>query len=165
MTRFANGSPGLELIQYLDAIASAADDELDYTPLEKAEELRYTFGPMYAPGVEDAHGEFATNEDLRKALWDFSVNGDRTLRKQHGRHKIGSIVELVQWPFEQKVDLAVPGKEPRSVTLPAGTVYTGAHWTEEAWPMVKSGEITGYSMGGRAVRIRNLPSDGLMRLR
>lgn len=165
MTRFANGSHGFELLAFLDAIAVANEDEVDYTPLEKADELRYTFGPMYAPGAVDAHDEFATDEDLRKALWDFSLNGDKSLRKQHGPEKIGDIVELVQWPFEQEVELTVPGSAVRKVKLPAGTVYAGAHWTPEAWPDVKTGKITGYSMGGRAVRIRNLPDEGLVKLR
>jgi hypothetical protein len=107
------------------------------------------------PGSVDAHGEFTDSEELRKALWDFSLHGDRQLRKQHGDKHVGEIVELVQWPYELEAEMSLPGQEVRKVKFPAGTVYAGVHWTESAWPDVKKGKITGYSMGGYAVRVED----------
>lgn len=166
MTRFARDSQATELRKFLEAIAgySDADADVEFAPVSKADELRYTFGPMYPPGVLDAHDEFATDEDLRKAVWEFSLNGDRTLRKQHGPRKAGDIVEIVRWPFEHEAELSAPGQPVRKVKFPANTVYTGVVWTPETWNEVKKGAITGFSMGGAAVRMRGLPTDGLVRL-
>jgi hypothetical protein len=36
--------------------------------------------------------------------------------------------------------------------MPAGTVYLGVKWDEPAWEAIKARELTGYSLGGRAVR-------------
>jgi hypothetical protein len=58
------------------------------------------------------------------------------------------------------VDLKLPdGTVTKSVTLPAGTVYAGVQWSHAVWPDVKAGKIRGYSMCGRAVRVRNVESD------
>lgn len=141
-------------------------DEVAYA-VEKAQagadgELRYTFGPVYAPNALDAHGEWADEEELRKALWDFSLNGDRTLRDQHGRGKAGDIVELVQWPFEHEAELR-DGDFVRKVKLPAGTVYAGVRWTERGWDEVKKGLKRGFSMGGAAVRVEDATETGLLK--
>lgn len=138
-----------------------SEEEGGYAPVTKSAELRYTFGPMYAPNVIDAHKEYMEEEDIRKSLWEFSLNGDRTLRKQHGNQKVGDIVELVQWPFDAEVELSVPGevRKVKKVTLPAGTAYAGVVWTPEGWEDVKKGRITGFSVGGRAVRMYGAAKD------
>jgi hypothetical protein len=157
--RFKKGTPHRLTVDALAKLAAGA--EPTYAVIEKSrDELRYTFGPLYSPDVPDAHDEYARAEDLQKALWDYFLNVDKGLRKQHGDEVIGKIVELVQWPFTLDAELAVAG-EVKKFHLPAGTVYAGVHWSEEAWPQVKSGEITGLSMGGRAVRVAE-PEAGLI---
>lgn len=141
-----------------------SEDDAAYAVVHKAADLRYTFGPMYAPGVLDEHGEFTDEDELRKAVWDFFENGDKELRKQHGRERVGTIVSLVQWPYEHEAELSVPGGTVRKVKFPSGTVYAGVRWTEEAWPLVKSGAIKGYSMGGAAVRVRDADASGVVKL-
>ena len=135
---------------------AAAGEDAEYMPLEKSDdELRYTLGPMYAPGAVDAHGEYSEEPDLRKAVWDYALRADKTLRKQHRKEKVGDVVELFQWPYEHEAELRLPDGAVKKVKLPAGTVYAGVRWTKQAWPDVKKGKITGYSMGGAAVRVRN----------
>lgn len=157
----------LEAILAPLAVEKALDptEAVSYVPIEKsaAEELRYTLGPVYSPGALDAHGEYAEEEDLRKALWDFSLNGDRTLRKQHGSRKAGDIVEMVQWPYDHEAELQLPGGEVTKCTLPAGTVYLGVQWTPFEWVEVKKGRVRGYSMGGAAVRVAGDPSRELLK--
>jgi hypothetical protein len=135
-------------------IELAGEGELELAVTKRAPEQRYTFGPLYTPGQIDAHGEFATSEELQKAVWEYAQRGDLKLRKQHNREAVGGqVVELVAWPYEAVVELQVPGRAVRKAKLPAGTVYAGVLWSEDAWPGVKSGAVTGYSLGGRAVRV------------
>lgn len=125
---------------------------------ERAED-RYTFGPLYAPDRVDAHGEFTDPETLQKALWEYvreSADQGRRINLQHddsGDATCGEWVEAVSWPYETTVKVAVPGEEERELVMPPGTVYLGVVWDEPAWKAVKSKKITGYSLGGRTVRI------------
>lgn len=157
MKRFKRGTLNREL---LDAFGILAEQDIEYQPVEKSNELRYTLGPMYIPDTLDAQNEFADSEELRKAIWAVNEKGDKRVRKQHGNKIIGVQRELFQLPWEQKLDLKLPdGTVTKSVTLPAGTVYTGVQWTPEGWSDVKKGLIRGLSMGGRAVRVRNVEAD------
>jgi hypothetical protein len=155
--QFKQGTPWGDAV---DVLVQIAEEEFPsaYVIEKAAPEKRYTLGPIYSPGVVDAHGEFSTADDLQEALHDF-IEGPRELRKQHTRECIGTVKELMQWPFEHEAKLSLPGRLAKSITLPAGTVYAGVVWEPEAWPLVKAGQITGFSMGGTAVRIRNAAED------
>jgi 2'-5' RNA ligase len=128
--------------------------------LKMVEAQRYTFGPLYPASPEipsarhlDAHGEFATAADVQKAVWGYART-DPTIRRQHAaKTAIGERVELVCWPQEYTATLTKADGTTTTRTFPAGTAYQGVIWTEEAWPDVKAGRITGYSLGGMAGRV------------
>ena len=159
--RFKKGTANRDIVDELVNLRKELelDDEGSYIIEKAAIEKRYTYGPLYSPGVIDAHGEYTDAEELQKALWDFNLGHDKDLRKQHGNQRIGKIVELHQWPFEHEAKLSLPGGITKSVNLPAGTVYAGVIWSKDAWPDVKAGRLTGYSMGGTGVRVRNAAND------
>lgn len=133
--------------------------DLDYAVQKADPELRYTFGPLYAPERLDAHGEYADAADLQKALWEYvrASGADRRINLQHedsGESTVGEWVEAVAWPYETTVTIAKSGEEPRDVTLPAGTVYMGVVWDPKAWDEgIKKGRLNGLSLGGRALRV------------
>lgn len=134
-------------------VAVSTDGEM-YVVTKSLDEERYTFGPLYTPDEADAHGEFARASTIQKAMWDFARSGQRTVNKQHDTsNHIGEVVEQVVWPYPVEVELQLPGRAVRKAMLPAGTAYVGVIWSPEAWPGVKGGAITGYSMGGRAMRV------------
>lgn len=120
------------------------------------EEMRYTLGPMYAPDRLDAHGEFVTDDDLHRATIGYMQKSDRRLRMMHDETvECGTVVEMVRWPLPVTVTVkAKDGTGEKHMDLPAGTVYTGVVWDESAWPLIKSGEIRGLSLGGKALRLR-----------
>lgn len=148
------------------------DDEYDgnlYVPILKAaktpvvsEELRYTYGPWYVPDSVDLHNEWANRDDVQKALWDYVDRGDRGIRLQHNPEIVaGRWVELATVPFP----LTVPVEGEAGVlvkhTYPAGTPFMGVIWEEWAWPLVKAGEIRGFSIGGTAERVLvDMPETG-----
>lgn len=137
------GQPELEL-----AVTKATDME-----------RRRTVGPLYAPGTADAHGEFATAGDLEDAVAKYLEGGDLNLRLQHNRSKIGGkVIGIMAWPYETEAQLTLPGDDTvtKSVKLPAGTVYVATEWSPSAWEDVKKGKLTGYSLGGRALRVRGV---------
>lgn len=142
-------------------VDKSAKDALAYSIIEKStdEELRYTMGPLYVPERKDAHGEGVEAETLQKAVWDFvkeSSGSGRRINLQHldyGDVQVGEWVEVMAWPYEHEISLTKADGESRKVTMPAGTVYMGVRWDDDAWPLVKAGKLGGYSIGGKAVHV------------
>lgn len=110
----------------------------------KAEEQRYTLGPWYVPGVEDAHGEFTDDKTLQLALWDWVRKGDRTVYLQHGERPAGEMVEILTLPFPVEADLVVPGEGTTMYKFPSNTPFMGVVWEPWAWDLVKAGKLRGY---------------------
>lgn len=132
-----------------------------FVPVVKSldEEKQFTLGPVYVPGMIDAHGDWATADDLQESLWDFAKS-EKTIDIQHSGGELrghGEVVELVSWPWEHSVDMPNDDGTIRKVTFPAGTPWMGVVWDDQAWPLVKSGKVRGYSIGGRAVMINEFP--------
>lgn len=128
--------------------------------IAKAAEHRYTLGPVYVPGVEDAHGEFTDATTLQTALWDWVRKDDRRIYLQHGTKVAGEAVEVLTWPFPVEADLGVPGQGVTKFMFPANTPFMGVIWEPWAWEMVKAGQLRGYSIGGHARRMEaDLPQE------
>jgi len=144
----------------LELVNSAMSGSL---PLAKQAEHRYTLGPVYVPGVEDAHGEFVDAPTLQKALWEWVRKGDRRIFIQHSEQVAGEMVEVLTWPFPIEADLEVPHQGVTKQVFPADTPFLGVVWEEWAWDLVKAGELRGYSIGGRARRVEaDLPVAALV---
>lgn len=153
-------SPGGEGEGEATAGEEGETEALTYEVTKALDEQRYTLGPLYAPNRKDAHGEWTDADTLQKGVWEYvresSENG-RRLNLQHGDEgevTVGEWVEMVVWPYEHTIKVAVPGEEERELTMPAGTVYMGVVWDEDAWPLVKAKKLTGYSLGGKAVKVQ-----------
>jgi len=132
-------------------------------PVSKAEENRFTLGPVYVPGFEDAHGEFTDEDTLQKALWGWMKASDRTIYLQHSEKAAGEMVEMLTWPMPIETELEVPNEGVTKYAFPANTPFMGVIWEPWAWEMVKSGELRGYSIGGTSQRMEaDLPSAALV---
>jgi len=137
--------------------AAEPDEDLAMSVVKATDEMRYTLGVMYVPGKLDAHDEFVDDEDLHKSVIDYMTNSDRRLRLQHDLTvQVGTVVEMMRWPYEAKIDLTQKDDgSSTTATLPAGTIYMGVVWDEKYWPDVKSRKLNGFSLGGRAVRVKD----------
>ncbi len=132
-------------------------------PYAKQAEQRYTLGPVYVPGLEDAHGEYTDADTLQTALWNWVRKDDRRIYLQHSEKVAGEMVEVLTWPFEIEAPLEVPEQGVSKFTFPANTPFLGVVWEDWAWELVKAGELRGYSIGGRARRIEaDLPAAALV---
>ncbi len=130
-----------------------------------SDEKRYTFGVVYKASpdaehpIEDAHRDFVTADDLESAQWDYvrKTGADRSIFIQHKRPPFGfqhggEWVSIATLPFPVTTDFKHADGRVEKRTIPSGSVWMGVVWDQEIWPMVKSGEITGYSFGGKAQR-------------
>ncbi|KKN47451.1 hypothetical protein LCGC14_0662910 [marine sediment metagenome] len=161
----AQGSPLFDLVELDKTFYLAPTEEPDTEDtfelgikvVQKAADKRYTFGVVYqATNTKDdpeldAHEEFALADDLQEAQWEYVRKGNRNIYLQHGEaaNVIGEMVDIVSWPFEVVVKFT--GEEEER-TIPANSIWMGVVWEEDVWPVVKSGDIGGLSMGGWAKR-------------
>jgi hypothetical protein len=116
-------------------------------------EQRYTLGVVYKADTPDAHGEFMTREELRKAAWDYAVNA-REVGVFHadGTGGTGVPVESFLWP-DGAPDWEVKAADGSTVVVvKSGDWLMGNVWSPGAWRLIKSGRINGLSMQGLAVR-------------
>ena len=136
-------------------------DALEYFVTKATKAKRYTLGPLYAPERKDAHGEYVEAETLQESVWDYvrqSAESGRRLMLQHGdlgEIQVAEWVEVMAWPYEHEITVKTVGGEERKLTMPAGTVYLGAVWDEDSWPLVEKGKLNGWSLGGRAVKVKS----------
>ena len=101
----------------------------------------YITGIAYEPLAEDAHGNFMTEPEIRKAAYWFAKNGNK-VDIQHSFEKAEglSVVENYVAPCDMTI-----GETP----VVKGTwIITVECANDEVWQAVQKGELTGFSMGG-----------------
>lgn len=130
--------------------------------LQKQAEKRFTLGPLYVPDFMDAHGEWTDANELQAGVWHWVRTGDRRIFLQHDTDvEAGEWVEVMTMPQAWTVQMMdAQGNPIGEVTYPPNTTFLGVVWNEEAWEMVKAGQLRGYSIGGYSDRVMaDMPMD------
>ena len=104
-------------------------------------DTHYVTGVVYEPLTEDTHGNFMTEEEIRKAAYWYAKNGDQ-VDVQHAFEAVEgvSVVETYIAPCDMTV-----GGEP---VIKGTWLMTAEVENADVWDKVIKGEITGFSMGG-----------------
>lgn len=104
-------------------------------------ETHYVTGIVYEPLVEDAHGNFMTESEIRKAAYWFAKNGDK-VDLQHSFEQVDgvAVVENYVAPSDMEIDGAPIIKGTWLMTVEVENA--------DVWEKVQKGEVTGFSMGG-----------------
>lgn len=106
-------------------------------------EQRIVYGVVLVPGVPDSQGDVVAPEDIEKAAHDFLARS-RRIQVQHERPAKAEVVESYIAP----ADLVVAGRR-----VSRGSWVMAVHvLDDELWSAVKSGRLTGFSVGGTGVR-------------
>ncbi len=101
----------------------------------------YVTGIVYEPLVEDAHGNFMTEEEIIKAAYWFAKNGDK-VDIQHSFEELSDAAVVENWVT--KSDTTIEGQEIKKGTW----LLTVEISDPDIWDKIQKGEITGFSMGG-----------------
>ena len=140
---------------WVSVIIDGVEKSLRYEePFMKADERKFTLGPLYIPNTTDAHSEWTDADELQVAVWEYVKSGDRRIRLQHNRDVVaGEWLEVMTFPYELSVPMMKANGTTSQVTYPPNTVFMGVQWNDWAWDLVKAGKLRGYSIGGKAKRI------------
>jgi len=124
------------------------EKNVGFTVKKVDEDEHIVGGVIYAPGcledetTHDADGDFATAEDIRKAAYGYMLESQQIKLMHQGLPIRASVIES----FIVPVDF-----EAGDQIIKAGSWWVSVHVNDtNAWTAIKSGEITGFSMGGIA---------------
>jgi hypothetical protein len=90
------------------------------------EELCYTLGIVYEPGVVDAHGDYSTAEEIRKAAWDFT-------RFLQGNTRVTALVFCVLSEVKQALDAGQDVELDISEIMAALNAFSALGFQHEIW--------------------------------
>ncbi len=126
-------------------ITKANDGQAQFSTTGKIlkvdESSHYITGIVYEPLVEDAHGNYMTEDEIRKSAYWFAKNSDK-VDLQHSFEQVDgvSVVENYVAPSDMTI-----ADQP----IVKGTwVMTVEVNNADVWSKVQKGEVTGFSMGG-----------------
>lgn len=109
--------------------------------LKADSETHYVTGIVYEPLVEDAHGNFMTEEEIRKAAYWFAKNGD-SVDLQHSFEPVDGVTVVETY-------IAPSSMEIEGEAIVKGTwIMTAEVKNPDIWGKIEKGEVTGFSMGG-----------------
>lgn len=104
-------------------------------------ENHYVTGIVYEPMEEDSHGNYMNAEEITKAAYWFSKNGNK-VDIQHSFEPLDNAAVVENWVAKADFKL---GDE----VIKEGTWLMTVEVTDEGvWESIEKGEITGFSMGG-----------------
>ncbi len=129
-----------------------------YVSISKVDaDKQLAYGAVYMPMIPDSQGDFMTVEEIEKMAHRFMKDGLlRGIDTQHDLSDNGSIV--VESFIVRKGDPDfIEGSWVAAVWVP-----------DDIWPLVKSGELGGFSMYGKGERIPTMitievPDDGILK--
>lgn len=125
---------------------SATQDELlEQFGIEKTEGQHFVLAPVYMPLTADSDDEFASAEEIAKAMENFNENHMQA-DTQHN-YQVNEEINIVKsWLLEE--ELTTQDINGNDVTLPQGTWMMAAEVSGATWESVEKNEFTGWSMGG-----------------
>jgi len=117
-----------------------------YNVIKSTGERRFTLGVAYPVAELDAHKDYMTKERLEEAAWLYMAKcQDIGLYHKDGTSGSGQVVESYIYRG--------PDWEVGDQIIKSGDWLLGVLWSEEAWEVVKSGKVKGYSFQGLAKRV------------
>ena len=106
-------------------------------------ELQIVYGDVYAPGFPVSQGDFLTRETIRKMAHTFMRKGPGgNIDVQHSQERSGAYV-VESFIARDDDSVFISGSWVIGVKVP----------DPELWGQIKSGELNGFSLDGKAMRV------------
>lgn len=110
------------------------------------DERQIVYGVVYEPEKVDSQGDYATAKEIEKAAHSFMLN-QGVIKIEHNAEVEAAPVES----FIAPADFVMDGASER---VKKGSWVLGVKvFAKDMWEAIKSGEYTGFSMAGEAVKV------------
>jgi len=119
------------------------DIKKEFPILKRDDDKQLVTGVVLEPEVEDAHGDVISVEEVEKAAHNF-MRESRVIGLQHKEQGPAEVVES----FITKEEMNIGGEK----VVKGAWVMTVKVHDVDIWKAVKSGEFTGFSIGGTGMR-------------
>lgn len=113
---------------------------------------RIVMGIVYEPDTKDSQGDWANEDEIREAAYSF-MESEQVYKINH--EGSGASIRVLE-SFIAPVDYELEGEKVKKGSWMLGSRVVD----EDVWEKIESGELTGYSMAGMALRIEEVASDG-----
>jgi hypothetical protein len=133
------------------------DDLLAMRMVKSQEEQRLTWGVVYQAGIApgkgaDGFNDLAKAQTLEDACHRFmEAHQDVGLWHADGTSGSGRVIEC---SIHRGPPYVVKAADNSQVTVGTGDWLLAVRWQPQAWELIKSGAVTGYSFQGAAKRRR-----------
>jgi len=121
---------------------AAGSETISATILKSDDELRIVYGVVMEPETYDTDNNWTTAEEIEKAA-HYWMENYQAIGHEHS-YGVGSILPVES--FIAPTDMQIGSSEVRK----GSWVLAVKVMDEDRWEMVKSGDYTGFSIGGRA---------------
>jgi len=129
-----------------------SDDERKYTL-----QVAYPADSADIRKARDGFQDFASAESVEKAAWSYMEKARNVgLMHADGTDGAGTVVESYVY---RGPDWALKAADGSDQVIKGGDWLIGIRWSDDAWNMIKSGEIGGVSMQGMTKRRVPSPAD------
>jgi hypothetical protein len=140
----------------LSGFTTTSTPVADFPFLKSIPSARVTVGIVYLAGRPDTEGEYAEEQELRRAVEGFMAKpiSERPAFLEHDRRRRAGDVLTAETLWDDVETTLYPRRDQpgRKIRLPRGSVIASVRWREWAWPSVRDEKI-GFSLGGRARRV------------
>jgi Putative phage serine protease XkdF len=107
------------------------------------EELQIVYGEVYAPGFPDSQGDYMSRETIREMAFEFMRKGlGANIDIRHSQEHSGAFV-VESFLARDDDSIFIPGSWVIGVKVPDPVL----------WAQIKSGELNGFSLDGKAMRV------------
>ena len=118
---------------------------IEIYPVEKADTDEHIIsGIVYEPMVKDTDGDFATENEIRKAAFHFMQN----IQRFRVNHKGDDAKVKVLESYIAPVDLVINKQSVKK----GSWVLTARILSKKLWTAIKNGDINSFSMAGQAMK-------------
>jgi len=105
-------------------------------------EQQVVFGEVFAPGVTDSQGDRMSAEEIQKAAYHFMEMGRLTKIDTNHDLKVNGSYVVENFIARDGDPVFIPGSWVVGIKVPDPKI----------WSLIKSGELNGFSFGGRGYR-------------
>lgn len=113
-------------------------------------ERRVVIGIAYPALRKDGHGEWMTPETVEEAAWEFLASG-RQIGIFHADGTVGHGT-VVESHIHRGPSYTVTAPDGTEVTINTGDWVLAVRFDEQAWELIKSGHVDGWSIDGTGRR-------------